>query len=504
MRTFSLLEKIEARTKNWPIFLLILLFLVLVLRLPSLFEPFWYGDEGIYLTLGQAIRQGQTLYLDIHDNKPPLLYWLAALAGSVFWLRFILLVWMIGTVVVFFKLAQKLFKQLSVSLFLTLAFALLTSLPLFEGTITNAEHFFIGLVILGVYFFLEKRWLLSGLAVGLGFLFKSPPLFDWLALLFFSFFPVLAVPLKKKKIIIQAKKTFSLLLGFLGPTLLVFLFYAFKKGVLPFYLESVWRQNFPYLFSWGEGQGGNLFASPLFFRGLILLALLGIFLANRKRLLRTPGFLLVLIWFPFALFGALLSSRPYSHYLLQVIAPLVLLIGFLGRLLWGKVDWRLILLALLSVSLSVIAFFHYGFYTYPVSGYYQNFVQFILGKKAWPDYLNWFDGKTYRNYQVASFIEDFLPPGEPIFIWGNEPNIYALSRRLPVGRYAVAYHILDFNRQGEVMSDLEEELPGLVIYDLDFGHFSPELLAFLSCNQYYPIRDFDSLQVWHRFKQDKD
>jgi hypothetical protein len=34
---------------NWPSLLALL---VLFLRLPALFEPFTYGDEGIYLTLG--------------------------------------------------------------------------------------------------------------------------------------------------------------------------------------------------------------------------------------------------------------------------------------------------------------------------------------------------------------------------------------------------------------------------------------------------------------------
>lgn len=498
------LEKIEAKTKDWPVFLFILLFLVLALRLPSLFEPFWYGDEGIYLTLGQAVRQGQTLYLDIHDNKPPLLYWLAALAGSVFWFRFILLVWMMGVTAAFYRLSQKLFKSAKTALILTTFFVFLTSLPIFEGTITNAEHFFIGLVILGVYFFLEKRWWLSGLLMGLGFLFKSPPFFDWLALLLFSFFSVFEIPLKKKKIGVWIKEIFPLLIGFLAPTLLVVLFYALKEGALPFYLDSVWRQNFPYLFSWGGNQGGSFFTSPLFFRGLVLLAILGLFWTYKKKLLKIPNLLLALIWFSLALFGALLSSRPYPHYLLQIIAPLLLLLGFLGKLLRGKINWRLILLTLLPVIFFVAAFFYYDFYTYPVVGYYQNFAQFVLGRKTWPDYLNWFDGKTYRNYQVASFIDDFLPPGEPIFIWGNEPNIYALSRRLPVGRYTAAYHILDFGKQEEVISALVETPPGLVIYDLGFDRPFPELLSFLSSNQYYPIEDFDSLQIWCQFKENEN
>src|SRR3989344_3742093 len=53
-----------------------------VLRITSWFEPYWYGDEGIYLVLGQALRRGLVFYRDIHDNKPPLLYLLAAVAGG--------------------------------------------------------------------------------------------------------------------------------------------------------------------------------------------------------------------------------------------------------------------------------------------------------------------------------------------------------------------------------------------------------------------------------------
>ena len=75
--------------------LLVLLLLVITLRLPSLFEPFWYGDENIYLAIGQSIRHGQILYRDITDypNKPPLIYLFAALASNVANFRFILLLW---------------------------------------------------------------------------------------------------------------------------------------------------------------------------------------------------------------------------------------------------------------------------------------------------------------------------------------------------------------------------------------------------------------------------
>ena len=76
-----------------PLWILILF--AIILRIPSLFEPYWYGDEAIYLTLGEGIRHNLVLYRDIFDHKPPLIYLIAAAAGSLYWFKLILLVWSI-------------------------------------------------------------------------------------------------------------------------------------------------------------------------------------------------------------------------------------------------------------------------------------------------------------------------------------------------------------------------------------------------------------------------
>jgi len=104
-KILSLLNKIHL-----PRWIIILLAVVLILRIPTFFEPFSYGDETIYLTLGEGIKQGKVLYKDIHDNKPPLLYILAAIAGNVFWFKTILAFWSLITIVLFWKLAKALFK----------------------------------------------------------------------------------------------------------------------------------------------------------------------------------------------------------------------------------------------------------------------------------------------------------------------------------------------------------------------------------------------------------
>ena len=84
-------EVVDFFNKNRGIIGLSLLYLLL--KLPSLFEPYWYGDEGVTITVGMAIKRGLLLYRDVYDNKPPLLYLLASLVdGNLYFLKLISLV----------------------------------------------------------------------------------------------------------------------------------------------------------------------------------------------------------------------------------------------------------------------------------------------------------------------------------------------------------------------------------------------------------------------------
>ena len=69
----KLVRQSSTQAARWLIFLLLLFTL---LRIPSLFEPSWYGDEGIYQVIGTGIHQGRLLYSGIWDNKPPFLFFI--------------------------------------------------------------------------------------------------------------------------------------------------------------------------------------------------------------------------------------------------------------------------------------------------------------------------------------------------------------------------------------------------------------------------------------------
>jgi len=469
--------------KYWLVLVLILVFF---LRLPSLFEPFTYADEGIYLTLGQAARRGLVWYRDIHDNKPPMLYLLAALAGNFPTYRLLLFFWSFATIFVFYYFSKALFgKKKEAVIASTTVFAILTSIHTFEGNVANAENFMLLSTIaafLLLYRFVDQKkakqplgqvWFLAGVLFSLATLFKVPAAFDFAAaavLLLLIFFEK-----KEKNYPLYAIRYTLLFLGFFFPILITLIYYA-SKSALNQYLIAAFFQNIPYLSSWTpvQSQTGGL-PFLLLSRGLAVFLLVLILFAFRKRFSRTA--VLVLVWFAFSWFAALLSSRPYPHYLIQVLPAFSLSFGLLFTKSFKEKTIPLILLAIFIATFSGFGFWHY--HSLP---YYLNFYQYLFKFKSQEDYFFDFDPRAETIYQLASHLRTHTLPEEKIFIWGTEPSVYALCRRLPVGRYTVAYHIIDFNGFEETVAKLEMEPPRYMILMTYEKRPFPELKAFVRRN----------------------
>ena len=469
--------------------MIIILILAFFLRLPSLFEPFVYGDEGIYLTLGQAVRQGLVLYQDIHDNKPPLLYLLAALAGNLTFFRLLLLFWSLLTIAVFFRLAKQLFPgQRRAAILAAVFFAIITSIRLFEGNIANAENFMLLPIITGFWLILKSQSFLAGLCFGLAVLFKVPAVFDFPAALIFLFF----FSFKRKKKLAASRYTLVAIFGFLLPVLATFIYYA-GQGAFVQYFIAAFSQNLPYLSSWQTQSHVqfSLFRSGLFLRGLLLLATTGLLISQRKKISR--AFFLISLWFAFSLFASLLSTRPYPHYLLQLAPSLSLAFGLFFNRSWEKFLPLLLALVLIAV------FFGFHFWHYPTVSYYLNFTQFVAGAKTKNDYFNFFSPQSGMVYELADYIQNRTEDGEKIFIWGDQPAVYPLSRRLPVGHYTVKYHIIDFNGYQETMAALYQSAPRLIVMMRGDEEF-PELEGFLK-NYYFKNHAIGESEIyWRREK----
>src|SRR3990167_94421 len=110
----KLIKRLEKSASFW--FFLTISVVFFFLRWPSLYEPYWYGDEGIYQAVGMLINSGAPLYSGAWDNKPPLLYVLyAVFASDQFLIRIVSLFFGLASVWMFYLTAKKLFAKSTIS-----------------------------------------------------------------------------------------------------------------------------------------------------------------------------------------------------------------------------------------------------------------------------------------------------------------------------------------------------------------------------------------------------
>ena len=208
-------------------------FLIFILRFPSLFEPFWYGDEGIFAAVGRNLNLGGVLYQTAWDNKPPMIYLTYAgifsvFGVSMFWLRFVACVAVLATAGSIYEIARiTIGKQRA--LIAALLFGVLTSLRLIEGNLALTEIFMILPITLAMLIAIYRKFdipslFIAGILFGIASLYKQVGAFETAALGIYLF-------LSNKSILDFIKKGFVLAVGF-GACYAVTIFYFSSKGFL--------------------------------------------------------------------------------------------------------------------------------------------------------------------------------------------------------------------------------------------------------------------------------
>lgn len=460
-------------------FLSTIVSLFIFLRIPSLIEPSWYGDEGIYQVIGKAISSGKILYKEIWDNKPPLLYIFYGLVnGDLFSIKLLSLLFGVFSVIGLFLLAKKLYKNRESMFASTAVFALLFAGPLLEGTIANAENFMLLPVIAAFYFLVsayvpnvrtkeidksvrKKYMVISGVFFSVAFLFKAVALFDFSAGIFLigllSYLENGVHHRKNKKIfdyntvINFFKKEAGFFLAFIIPILLVSIYFILQ-GAFTDYFRAVFSQNVGYV------GYGNYFIIPqgqLYIKTILLgIALAGIIFLRKH--LSFPQ-VIVYVWVAFSLFNAFFSARPYTHYLLVLLPAVSLLFGLIFESQKGR-----IINGVLCLFIIVIAGYTFTYYKKNIA-YYRNYLSFMTGNRSVDEYRDFFDKNTTRDYALAGFIKE-KSADQPIFLWSDSGQIYALSEKLPIGKYIVAYHMTFYkNALQETKSALNDIKPRFII-----------------------------------------
>jgi hypothetical protein len=502
---------------------------ITILRIPNFFEPYWYGDEGIYLTIGTAMRHGEKLYSQIIDHKTPLIYYLAMVPSQLDF-RILNFVAMIIATFAFWLLAKKLFQNQKIAFLSSFLFVLGTTLPAFEGNIPNGELFVMTFFLIGTLFLTKTHYfekfiserphstnpgmreyillLLSGVFFSLGILTKVPAIFDVAAFLSIGWFS-LTLSLKKLSFTSASLKSIrevvlqeaALVVGIVLPILLSIVYFILR-GSGKAYLDFGLLYNFRYAGEWSLPFNHPFLLFLFTLKGKLLLTAIWFILLTiaQKFWHFSHRFVFISGWFALALFGSLLSNRPYPHYFLQIFPALSLLIGFIlveifshGKEFISKIELVLSILAF-TVLVSVVLLLQVK--PYPTWSYYSRFVA-LMTKRITPEaYRNSFNEVMADNYAAAKIIQTDKNP--KMFIWGTNPMLYALTQKDPVGRFTVAFHIFDFNAEKETYDAVTAAKPTYIVV-MKGERDLPGLSEFLT-SYYIPNQEFDHFVLWKRWQ----
>lgn len=492
----------------------ILLFwtLILFLRAPNLAEPYWYGDEAIYLTIGVALKNGAVLYRDIVDHKTPLIYFLA-MVPSQFWFRILAIVWSLVSTSLFFWIAKRWLKRWA-ALLATLVFVIFTCLPWLEGHIPNGELFVIGFVLAGIWLAERAglwrpmeaspvrvaRWsgraLLglvgAGMFLSLGLLTKVPALLDVGAIGAALFYAAACFP----RTVSFGKRVQWVIVGGLALTLGIVLpmaasvAYFWMRGAATDYLQFGLLYNFHYSGNWelpfSQPWLVALFSLPGKAALLVLSFLITLTLAWRFPRQALP--LWATFWLAAALFGSVLSNRPYPHYLIQILPPAALVVGlFFER----STSWisRLTMTGVAGLVAAVVLLLGFGFYE--TGSYYQSAWQLLRGTMEPSEYRYQFNYLVRENEQLSAEIQSLVPADQPIFIWGTNPMLYAQSKRAPATRFTVAFHIHDLKNYETTLDEIQTKKPKVIVVMKGEQNW-PELNSYLELH-YRPVLQTDNM-----------
>lgn len=520
---------LDSHTTLW-----VFLIMLVILRVPNFFEPYWYGDEGIYLTVGQSIRSGQGLYSEITDHKTPIIYYLATVPNQ-FYFRVLLLFWMIISTAFFYSLSRKFFKNKYLTWLSLSIFVIFTTLPWFEGNIPNGELFVLGFVLAGLWLLSKSEYLskivnkkqtektkkrankslifAGGAFFGLAILTKVPALLDLAAIMLIPWFVLTGKLLQTGRVNLSKKiamlknlfnKWLPLLAG-VGLMIALSIFYYASLSSGADYLQYGLLYNLHYTQSWQVNFGSQLinFLFSLPGKTLVLTSIL-VALTLLKNLSFKLKFFLG--WTSLAMYAVLLSNRPYAHYFIQAVLPLSFLLTTMTEdLIAGLKDKKFINRAIWSLALgttiiagSILVLLNLNFRLYPTKKYYVNYFKFMKGELTQEEYFSKFNWLMNDNYQLAEFIKNTNE--ERLFIWGTNPMLYALSNTVPVGRYTVSFHITDMNAYEETYQAVTQEEPKFIVVMNNAPSF-PEFYNYLEAN-YSPNYNYDYMTLYKRENPD--
>jgi hypothetical protein len=443
--------------------------LALMVKAPQVLVPMGQ-DQGLYHTVATEILHGGVVYRDAWDPKPPGVFYVhAALlsllsdpwrvcqlgalqprCGSVlfgaadflFSLALGALVWLV---------ARRLCLRSGVGVIAFGLTAVFSNLVLLDPEGSTPEKYAlapaVGVILAGLVAIDSgrRRWLvIAGVLGATAALFKLPDLASFGALSLVLFWqrrwrdlPWLWVPL-----VVVLLGVWAVFAAMGAGAQIVDATLSYNLGRFGFQSERI-----PFA---AVGSAWHMFRDGLAL--LWLPALLGAVLAWQQ-----PRWRLLVVWAACDVLALFLGGTKFTReYFIQLVPGLSLLAALAIQSTWTAHARGVPGRAWLVLSLGAIALLSSSF-------------QAGFTLRIWNEYVA--HGWTTTSVERLAAMIGSLPPGESLFVWGDEAELYALSGRLPTTRFlnsaglAIAGDPAANTRRREVLASLVRMPPAVFVVD---------------------------------------
>ncbi len=431
---------IKLDKKITTLFLLLIMFFALLIRLPFLNVPL-ERDEGEYAYIAQRIEHGDIPYKDAFNQKPPgifYIYWLAfqTLGEKVRDIHLFMYLFTLIEIFLIYKLGSILFNK-SIGLISAGIFSFITIEPGVCGNAANTEIFMLLPIIASIVVLLlaiQKKKLglffICGVLNGIAFMIKQVAVFNFLFIIIFMLHHSLKDENNFKSLI---KRYQYLIFGFVMVLVPIFLYFWLKNAWGDF-LYCVFLHNFAYITT---PLSNHLFSKfweriyPILAGDWVfwILSLYAFSYLLRTKKLNNP---LLPGWFIFSFLGVVVSPRFFPHYFLQLTPALAIGAGWgLYKVIQGinkvkSVSLRK-LIFIIVIGMIVIV---------PLNVNYKYIFVYSPDEISMQIYGS---SPFVEAKPVADYIAQNSSENDTIAVIGSEPEILFYAKRRSATKYIIFY-----------------------------------------------------------------
>lgn len=487
-------------TAHWP--LLIALGAVAAIGLPTV--NFVYGpDQALFVYIGRGLARGQTLYADLWDVKPPGVFWLYALAtripGGYRAVRAFDLAYALATVAAVYALGRYLWGRGAGTL-AGLLYGTVYVTASGYWNMAQPDSFLVLPVVLGVLAWeggmrggATRSALAAGLLFGFAFQFRSVMALLPAALALRELWPAMAGReeratrppggWQRRR---ESGRRLAALAGGAALVQLLTLLYLAAGGAVSDYLYGQLRFAGKYVrlggpYAWDSltpgsylsGLRGSVMwfgASRLLLTAPALAALLvgGVLRADR-------GVRLMALLLATAVLGVAVQAKFFVYHWHVALPFLALLAAWTARETWRELRARFSRRgAVAAAGASVILLLLFTpQVTDPGVREWQDLVWYAVQPSYRDRYYDRFGLRGHGTYsfrasqEVANYIRARTRPGETIFVWGYDPNVYLISGRESASRFLSFLPLMPVftpeRWRQEFVRDLETRRPAYIL-----------------------------------------